>query len=48
MSAALIRLAGVTRVYGSGQARLMALAGISLEVAAGEFVEVGDGSYRLG
>jgi putative ABC transport system ATP-binding protein len=36
----LIRLVGVTRVYGTGQARLMALAGISLDVAAGEFVAI--------
>jgi len=43
MSAAgvpLIRLRGVTRRYGSGQAELMALKGIDLEVTAGEFVAI--------
>ena len=40
MSATLIRLAGVTKAYGTGQARLMALQGIDLEIAAGEFVAI--------
>jgi putative ABC transport system ATP-binding protein len=38
--APLIRLRGVTKAYGSGQARLMALAGIDLDIAAGEFVAI--------
>lgn len=37
---ALIRLAGITRVYGQGQAQLMALKGIDLEIQQGEFVAV--------
>ncbi len=40
MSAVLIRLSAVTKSYGSGQARLMALQGIDLEVAAGEFLAI--------
>ena len=36
----LIRLRGVTRVYGSGQAELMALKGIDIDIAAGEFVAI--------
>ena len=40
MSEALIRLRGVTRKYGTGQAELMALKGIDLDVAAGEFVAI--------
>jgi len=36
----LIRLRGVTKVYGSGQARLTALAGVDLDVVAGEFVAI--------
>jgi putative ABC transport system ATP-binding protein len=36
----LIRLRGVTRVYGSGQAELMALKGIDLDISAGEFVAI--------
>jgi putative ABC transport system ATP-binding protein len=40
MSEALIRLRGVTKKYGTGQAELMALKGIDLDVAAGEFVAV--------
>jgi putative ABC transport system ATP-binding protein len=36
----LIRLRGVTKVYGSGQAQLMALKGIDLDVSAGEFVAI--------
>ncbi len=40
MSAPLIRLRGVTKVYGTGQAELMALKGIDLDVEAGEFVAV--------
>jgi len=37
---ALIRLRGVTRVYGRGQAALYALNGVDLDVAQGEFVAV--------
>ena len=40
MSTALIRLRGVTKVYGSGQAELMALKGIDLDIDAGEFVAI--------
>jgi len=40
MSGALIRLRGVTKVYGSGQAELMALKGIDLDIEAGEFVAI--------
>jgi putative ABC transport system ATP-binding protein len=40
VSAPLIRLRGVTKVYGSGQAELMALKGIDLDVVAGEFVAI--------
>jgi len=40
MSGPLIRLRGVTRVYGTGQAELMALKGIDLDVDAGEFVAI--------
>ena len=40
MSGPLIRLRGVTKVYGSGQAELMALKGIDLDVDAGEFVAI--------
>jgi putative ABC transport system ATP-binding protein len=36
----LIRLAGVTKVYGSGQAAMHALCGIDLEIEAGDFVAV--------
>jgi putative ABC transport system ATP-binding protein len=36
----LIRLRGVTRVYGQGQAALYALNGVDLDVAQGEFVAV--------
>jgi len=36
----LIRLRGVTKRYGSGQAELMALKGIDLDVTAGEFVAI--------
>jgi putative ABC transport system ATP-binding protein len=36
----LIRLRGVTRVYGRGNAQLKALAGIDLDIAQGEFVAV--------
>jgi putative ABC transport system ATP-binding protein len=36
----LIRLRGITRRYGSGQAELMALKGIDLDVTAGEFVAI--------
>ena len=37
---ALVELAGVTKVYGSGHAAVHALRGIDLRVAAGEFVAV--------
>ncbi len=40
MSLPLIRLRGVTRRYGSGATELMALKGIDLDIAAGEFVAV--------
>jgi putative ABC transport system ATP-binding protein len=40
VSGALIQLIDVTKVYGTGQARLLALKGISLEIAAGEFVAI--------
>ena len=36
----LIRLRGVTEVYGSGQAELMALKGIELDISAGEFIAI--------
>jgi putative ABC transport system ATP-binding protein len=36
----LIRLIGVTKVYGAGQAELMALKGIHLDINAGEFVAI--------
>jgi putative ABC transport system ATP-binding protein len=37
---ALIQLRGVTKRYGSGVAELMALKGINLDIAAGEFVAI--------
>jgi putative ABC transport system ATP-binding protein len=40
VSAALIRLVDIARAYGTGQARLLALKGISLEIAQGEFVAI--------
>lgn len=40
MSVPLIRLLGVSKVYGSGQARLMALNGIDLDIDAGEFIAI--------
>ena len=40
MSEPLIRLRGITKRYGSGVAELMALKGIDLEIAAGEFVAI--------
>ncbi|WIT12072.1 ABC transporter ATP-binding protein [Paucibacter sediminis] len=40
MTAPLISLRGVTKVYGSGQAELMALKGIDLDIRAGEFVAI--------
>jgi putative ABC transport system ATP-binding protein len=40
MTPPLIRLRGVTKVYGSGQAELMALKGIDLDITAGEFVAI--------
>ncbi len=39
-AAPLIRLRGVTKVYGSGQAELFALKGIDLDIQAGEFVAI--------
>ena len=36
----LIRLRGVTKVYGSGAAELLALKGIDLDITAGEFVAI--------
>jgi len=38
--AALIRLSGITKTYGIGQAAFQALKGIELAIAAGEFVAV--------
>jgi putative ABC transport system ATP-binding protein len=40
VSEPLIRLRGVTKRYGSGEAELMALKGIDLDIAAGEFVAI--------
>jgi putative ABC transport system ATP-binding protein len=40
MSKVLIRLRGVTKRYGSGASELMALKGIDLDIAAGEFVAI--------
>jgi len=40
MSDALIALRGVTKRYGSGASELMALKGIDLDIAAGEFVAI--------
>ena len=40
MNSPLIQLRGVTKVYGSGQAELMALKGIDLDIEAGEFVAI--------
>ena len=40
MSPAIIQLRGVTKVYGSGQAELLALKGIDLDITAGEFVAI--------
>ena len=37
---ALIRLSGVSRVYGAGEGAVHALSGVDLDVAAGEFVVV--------
>ncbi len=39
-AAALIRLTGVTKAYGRGQAAFLALNGIDLSIAAGEFVAI--------
>ena len=36
----LIRLRGVTKVYGTGEVALMALKGIDLDITAGEFVAI--------
>lgn len=40
MSAPLIQLRGVTKVYGTGEAQVNALAGVDLEIHDGEFVAV--------
>jgi len=40
MTESLIQLRGITRRYGSGEAELMALKGIDLDVAPGEFVAI--------
>ncbi len=40
MSEPIIRLQGVTKRYGSGQAELLALQGIDLTIQAGEFVAI--------
>jgi len=40
VSDALIRLRGVSKRYGSGAAELLALKGIDLDIAAGEFVAI--------
>jgi len=40
MTNPLIQLRGVTKVYGSGQAQLVALKGIDLDIGAGEFVAI--------
>ena len=40
MTSPLIQLRGVTKVYGSGQAQLVALKGIDLDIGAGEFVAI--------
>ena len=39
-AAAFIRLAGVTKAYGEGQAAFLALNGVDLSIAAGEFVAI--------
>ncbi len=39
-SAALIRLSGITKTYGSGQAAFQALKGIDLTIEAGDFVAI--------
>ncbi|MEJ5211780.1 MAG: ABC transporter ATP-binding protein [Burkholderiales bacterium] len=40
MSEALLRLQGVTKIYGRGSAAFQALRGVDLSIAAGEFVAV--------
>ncbi|MDH4457851.1 MAG: ABC transporter ATP-binding protein [Nevskia sp.] len=40
MNPPLIRLRGISRRYGSGAASLMALQGVDLDIAAGEFVAI--------
>jgi putative ABC transport system ATP-binding protein len=39
-TAPLIRLRGITKVYGQGQAAFQALKGVDLDIAAGEFVAI--------
>ena len=40
MNAPLIRLRGVSKIYGSGEVALQALKGIDLDISAGEFVAI--------
>lgn len=40
IDAPLIRLAGITKTYGTGQAAFRALRGVDLDIAAGEFVAI--------
>ena len=40
MSEVLIRLRGVTKLYGTGQAELLALKSIDLDISAGEFIAI--------
>ena len=40
MTTPLIRLSGITKRYGAGASELMALKGIDLDIAAGEFVAI--------
>ena len=40
MAEPLIQLRGITRRYGAGAAELMALKGIDLDIAEGEFVAI--------
>ncbi len=40
MATPLIRLAGITRTYGSGEMTVQALRGVDLEIASGEFVAI--------
>ena len=40
MSDALIRLRGITKTYGQGQAAFQALKGVDLDIEAGDFVAI--------